>query len=249
MSQATPLPQASRYAVILPALNEAGRVGKVVTSLRTLGLLIIVVDDGSADGTGAEAEAAGALVLRHDAPRGKGEALRSGIAEALRRGVNSVVTMDADGQHRAEDVRKFVMYHERTGIPVLIGNRMTRPERMPLLRRTTNYIMSWLLNRYLHQYVPDSQNGFRLYSGSVLPLVMPRATGFAAESEILLNIDRLGFRIDSVPVPVIYGTERSKIKPVGDTIRFLKMWWRFRKSARTGPTKPNTMGGKVHQQA
>jgi glycosyltransferase involved in cell wall biosynthesis len=248
MSQPAPLPQASQYAVILPALNEQGRVGKVVAALRALGLLIIVVDDGSTDDTRAEAEGAGALVFRHDTPLGKGEALRSGIAEALRRGVNCVVTMDADGQHRAEDVRKFVSYHERTGIPVLIGNRMSRPEGMPLVRRTTNYIMSWMLNRYLHQYVPDSQNGFRLYAGSVLPLVMPRATGFAAESEILLNIDRLGFRIDSVPVPVIYGSERSKIKPVRDTIRFLKMWWRFRKTARTGPAKPNTMG-RVHQQA
>ena len=79
----------------------------------------------------------------------------------------------------------------------------------------------------MRQYIPDSQNGFRLYQVDVLPMVSTEARGYAAESEILLKLDRIGIRMDSIPVKTRYGTDQSKIRPVKDSIRFLRMLFRY----------------------
>lgn len=209
--------------VIVPGYNEAGRIGAVVSDLLAAGHTVVVVDDGSSDDTADEAEQAGATVLRHGTNKGKGEALQTGFAHARQAGFAYVVTMDADGQHAPGDVAQFIKAHVNTGIPVLVGNRMDDPRAMPLVRRWTNQFMSWLLSRRMGQSVADTQNGFRLYRCDVLDRTRASSSGFAAESEVLLNLAEAGVRIGSVPVRVIYGDEKSKIRPVRDTIRFFTM--------------------------
>lgn len=211
------------YLVVMPALNEAAHIGDLVKKLRDLNLNVLVIDDGSTDETSKIAREAGATVIRHETNLGKGKSLAEGYHYAAAEGYDALVTMDADGQHDPADVPRFFDTYDRTGIPVLIGNRMHDRSRMPLIRRMTNKLMSRVLNRQMNQFVPDTQNGFRLYQTDVVTMVIPHTDGFAAESEILLKLDEIDIRMGSVPIAAIYGDEKSHIRPWQDTKLFLKM--------------------------
>lgn len=211
------------YLVILPAWNEEAMVGRLVADLREMHLNVLVVDDGSTDRTAEVAEAAGAVVIRHRTNLGKGQSLADGYRYAVEEGYDAVVTLDADGQHDPRDVLRFFDIYDRTGIPVLIGNRMRDRHHMPIIRRITNRMMSHMLNRKMKQYVADTQNGFRLYQTDVVLMVIPETKGFAAESEILLRLDEIDIRMGSVPVAATYGREKSHIRPIHDARLFFKM--------------------------
>lgn len=215
-----------KTCVVIPAYGEAGRIGAVVRGVRALGLDVVVVDDGSTDGTAAEAEAAGATVLQHGGNRGKGAALQTAFQFIRTRGYAAVITMDGDGQHDPADVPVLLRVAQATGVPVVCGNRLADTATMPPVRRWTNHLMSWLLGRLLRQQVPDTQCGFRYYRLDVLPARPPASQRFAAESELLLDLATRGVPIVSAPVRTIYRDERSKIKPVVDTLRFLGMMLR-----------------------
>ena len=222
----------SRGCAIIPAYREGGRIGPVVTEVLKHMPYVIVVDDGSPDNTAVEAERAGAIVVRHDVNRGKGAALDTGFRAAREQGFDFVVTMDGDGQHAATDLPRFVESYIQTGVPVLVGTRMSDTTTMPFVRRMTNRFMSWLLSREMGQWVPDTQCGYRLYKLAVVPEISAESKRFAAESEILMDLSHKGITIGSVPVATIYGTEKSKIHPVADTLRFAKMLRQYRKRRR-----------------
>lgn len=221
-----------RVFVVLPAYHEEKHIGDVVRRVLPHCPQVIVVDDGSADRTAEVAASAGAIVVRHEVNRGKGAAIRTGVAEAQRRGCDCVLTLDADGQHDPADIPVFVQEFRKSGVPVLIGNRMGDRENMPLVRRWTNLYMSWLLSRSMGQSVPDTQSGYRLYGAAVLSFLATESERFAAESEVLMDLSLRGFKIGAVPIRAIYGDEKSKIRPVRDTIRFYSMLWRFRQRKR-----------------
>jgi glycosyltransferase involved in cell wall biosynthesis len=218
-----------RVAAILPAYREAGRIGEVVRAVRAQGVDAVVIDDGSGDGTDKEAQEAGAMVVRHGTNKGKGVALSTGFSYAQSAGYDVVITMDSDGQHDPAEIPRFVEAYDRTKIPVLVGNRMADLSTMPLVRQWTNLFMSRLLGNMMGQYMPDSQCGYRLYRCDLLPLVSTASAGFAAESEVLLRLADRGIRMDSVRIRTIYGTEKSKINPVRDTVRFFHMLWKYRR--------------------
>ena len=225
-------PPSSSWCAVIPAYREARHIGPVIEAVRALGATVLVVDDGSPDDTARVAEAAGAVVLRHPANRGKGAALQTGFREALRRGCAFVVTLDADGQHDPADLPNFLDAFRRTGIPVLVGNRMGDRAAMPWLRRITNRVMSRLLSSIMGHYVPDTQCGYRLYRSDILAVVALDSPGFAAESEVLLRLAARGVRMDAVRVRTIYGDEASSIRPVRDTWRFFRMLMRYRRDGR-----------------
>ena len=231
------MPSSVELVAVVPAYREAKRVGRTVSQLLAQCGQVVVVDDGSGDGTAEAARDAGATVVVHAENRGKGVALQTGFARALELGAEIVITLDADGQHSPEDVAAFLDLHESQGHEVIVGNRMNNKKSMPIIRRCTNRFMSWLLSRIMKQRVPDTQNGYRLYEAKVLPYVLSESRGFAAESEQLLYLAYRGFRIGAVPVQTIYGDEKSKIHPVRDTIRFLNMISRYyRHRKRIKPT-------------
>lgn len=215
------------FCVVIPALNESRFIGKVVKHVRRLGLDVVVVNDGSADETSHLAEVSGATVLQNEGKQGKGAALNLGFHYARENGYDAVITMDGDGQHDPEDVLRFCDIYNRTGIPVLVGNRMSDRRNMPWVRQLTNQFMSWLLRRHMSQYIADTQNGFRLYQTDVITMVSSESTGFAAESEVLLKLDEIQIRMGSVPVAATYGDESSSIRPIRDTKRFFKMLVRY----------------------
>ena len=212
---------------VIPAYREQRMIRDVVQRVRKYVQPVIVVDDGSPDRTAEEAADAGAVVIRHTANMGKGVALNTGFHYARQNQFDYLITLDADGQHDPADIPRFIEAYERTGIPVLIGNRMGALSNMPQVRKWTNRGMSWFLSRSMNQYVPDTQCGFRLYRCDVLPFIEAQSTRFAAESEILLHIASRGIRMDAVPIAVIYNEEISKINPIRDTFRFFLMLSRY----------------------
>jgi glycosyltransferase involved in cell wall biosynthesis len=222
-----------RGCALIPAYKEAGRIGPVVARVLTFLPDVVVVDDGSDDATAEEAKAAGAVVCRHEVNRGKGAALATGMAYAKSKGFAWVITLDADGQHDPADIPKFVEAYVRTGIPVLVGNRMGNTAAMPRVRLLTNRFMSNLLSREMGQFVPDTQCGYRFYRIDVLPFLATQSDRFAAESESLLHVAARGLAIGAVPISVIYLEGReSNIRPFHDTVRFFSMLMNYRRAHR-----------------
>ena len=212
-------------AAVIPCFNEAGRIASVIREVRPYLPHIIVVDDGSCDGTDHEAAGAGAMVIRRSSNAGKGLALQAGWREARRMGFVWALSLDGDGQHAADDIPMFFACAERTAARLVIGNRMGRREFMPPVRRWANGWMSHCLSKMTGAVLPDSQCGFRLAhldTALRLPLASRR---FVIESETLVAFLAAGERVEFVPVQVIYGLGPSKICPFLDTWRWL-CWWK-----------------------
>ena len=208
-------------AVLIPCLNEADAIGAVISAVKSFVPNVLVVDDGSTDGTGDVARAAGATVLRHPQALGKGAALRAGWDAALQRGFDWALCMDGDGQHAAADIPKFLGRGERGDVALVVGERMHAPKTMPLVRRITNRFMSWQLSRLVGVRLTDTQCGFRLLHLPSLARLQVKSDCFEIESEVLIQFARAKFVIAFVPIQVIYADERSKIRPLRDTLR----WW------------------------
>ena len=220
----------AQCAVVIPCLNEAMAVETIVRQTREYLPTVIVVDDGSSDGTGERAARAGADVLRHAEPQGKGAALQSGLKRARERGFAWAMTLDGDGQHSPEDIPAFLQHASQTGPVLVVGNRMADPSRMPWLRRQVNRWMSRRLSRLAGRVLPDTQCGFRLFRIDAWSQLSITTRHFEIESEMLLAFVEAGHRIEFIPIRVIYKAEQSKIHPWRDTLR----WFRWLRTTRTG---------------
>lgn len=216
-----------RTLVVIPCKNLGGAVGEVIRKVPApgLGLDVLVVDDGSIDDTGVEAEEAGATVVTHPVNMGKGAALRTGFEYAIRNGYEAVVTMDGDGQHDPASIPAFIEALRNRDADVVVGSRMHAVGDMPRLRIWTNRTTSRILSCLVGQTIPDSQSGFRIHDIEVLEDVTGNLVTrkYDTESEILIRAGRRGYRIDSIPIASIYRDSVSHINPVIDTLRFLRL--------------------------
>jgi glycosyltransferase involved in cell wall biosynthesis len=214
-----------RVIALIPAYNEAARVGEVVANARSHVREVIVIDDGSQDGTAAVAEAAGAIVLRHEQNRGKGAAIATGLNFFAGSDAEFAVWLDADGQHDPAEIPKFIEEARRTGASIVVGTRMTETGRMPLVRWLTNRLTSWITSKLARQPIPDSQCGYRLLRRSVLPSLNLSSGRFETETEMLIQAGRAGHQIVNVAVRTIYNSSHraSHIHPLRDTLRFFRL--------------------------
>ncbi|MCE9610100.1 MAG: glycosyltransferase family 2 protein [Chthoniobacter sp.] len=226
----------TNVAALIPSYFEEKRIREVAARVRAQLDTVLVVDDGSTDGTGTEARAAGVEVIRHAVNQGKGAAIKTGLRELSgRAGLEYVLILDGDGQHLPEEIPRFLEAANRSHAPMLVGTRMTDTRRMPFVRRMTNRFMSWQISRVCGQEVPDSQCGFRMVHRDLAPAMVAIATTkFDYETEMLVVASRRGGRIAAVPISTIYGDEVSKIHPVRDTVRFYEMMARFKREAALG---------------
>lgn len=212
-----------RVCALIPAYNEARRVGKVVAGALRQGVMAVVVDDGSSDGTDEAARKAGATVLRHRDNRGKGEALKTGFGHAVDQRMDAVITLDGDGQHDTAEIPKFITHGERYSSDIVLGCRMGDVESMPRIRKWTNQVTSAVISRLAHVRIRDSQSGYRLIRTTVLEELDLFSEKYDLESEILVQAARAGFRISEVPVRTIYDGSTSDIHPGLDTLRFIRL--------------------------
>lgn len=223
--------------VVIPCLNEAAAIGPLVQQVRKFLPNVLVVDDGSHDATAAQAEAAGARVLRHSQTEGKGAALTTGFRAAVEARFAWALAMDGDGQHSPEDIPAFLDLAGREHPAMIVGTRMANPGRMPWLRRQVNRWLTHLIAQLAGCPLADSQCGFRLLDLSVWAKLPMASRHFEIESELLVQFARAGQTIRFVPIEVIYNKEQSKIHPVRDTVRWWRWWWRTRQAARRSSRK------------
>ncbi len=207
MADAAPLLSRDTIAVVIPALNEVLRIRSVVEDALAHCDRVIVIDDGSDDGTDAAVADLPITLLRHAARMGKGAGLRDGFAEALRQGARAVVTMDGDGQHRAEDIPRLLGAANRRPGWIVIGARLRRRANQPLYRRLANEFGDWGIAWGTGYQVADSQSGQRLYPAEVCALAGSGIPGedFVFEAQIVMSAaQQLGTRCVSVPIEARY---------------------------------------------
>lgn len=218
-----------QVVAIVPAYNEAATIAAVVTGLAPFVQTTLVVDDGSSDGTGFEAAGAGAVLSRHDTNRGKGYAVRTGLAWALAQAATHVLILDGDLQHIPSEAKQLIDASARTGAELVIGTRRFDRSAMPPSRYHANRVGSRALSGLMGVRVSDTQCGFRLYRMDLLRrLPELSATGYEIETEMLVKVGRRGGTIVEAPVSAVYGVP-SKLRPVRDTTRtcFLAVYYRF----------------------
>ncbi len=209
----TPAEATAAVFVVIPAFNEASCIEQVVQAVRAAGPLdVVVVDDGSTDGTGDLARRFTGHVLRHLINRGQGAALQTGIEFALLAGARIIVTFDADGQHCAEDVSALVAPIEAGTCDIVLGSRfLGRAVGLPGGRRLLLRFGVWFTRLVSGAKLTDVHNGLRAFSRRAAERIRIRLDGMAHASELVDQIVRSGLAYQEVPVTVRY-TPYSKSK-------------------------------------
>ncbi|AMY12304.1 Undecaprenyl-phosphate 4-deoxy-4-formamido-L-arabinose transferase [Luteitalea pratensis] len=223
-----------KVCVLIPAFNEARTIPSVVAGAAARVAQVLVVDDGSTDGTGEAAAAAGAEVMRLGRNGGKGTAIRAGLARVFEGDATHVLFMDGDLQHRPQEIPGLLAAAEATGAAMVIGERVFVRDEMPAARYWANVIGSWALATLLGVDLVDTQSGFRVVRTDVLRHIELEATGYEFETELVVKLARRGARIARVPIEAVYGTENSKIRPVRDTTRNIVLALVYRFLRRSG---------------
>lgn len=209
-----------RFAVAIPAFEAAATIGPVVRRTLALHRDVLVVDDGSGDGTGDSARACGVRVLTHPENFGKGRALRTAFDDLFGRGFDAVVTLDADGQHPPEEMPKLLAAWE-AGADLVLGTRDHLFAEMSAVRRASNGTSSWLISHVAGADLPDCQTGFRLYTRRLIEAIGFPEPRFEAESAAIVRAVRHGFPVAGVAIRLdkADGRATSHYRPVVDSLR------------------------------
>jgi glycosyltransferase involved in cell wall biosynthesis len=212
-----------KILAVIPAYNETAHIAAIVAGVRHY-MPVLVVDDGSTDDTAAQAEGAGATVLRQVPNQGKGAALRAGFRRALSEGFEAVLTLDADGQHDPAEIPRFLETLAAGRADLLVGARDFR--QMPLTRRLANTIGRWSFSWALGRPVRDNQSGYRLISRRLAEgLLGSREQGFEFEVEMIVTCVRRQMGLDWVPIRTIYADQGSHIRPGPHIVHFFRVVW------------------------
>ncbi len=204
-----------KVAIGIPAYNEEKNIASVISKLSKFGYSIIVCDDGSDDQTNQIAEKMGALIITHKKNLGYGAAISSLFFKAKDMGLDVLVTMDADGQHRPKDVKAVLDPILNEEADIVIGSRfLVENQEIPSYRKTGIKMITKLTNTALDKQVTDSQSGFRGYNKRVLSAISPSESGMGVSNEILIKASKQGFKIDEAPIKVSYEGDTSTHHPV-----------------------------------
>lgn len=220
---------ANELFVVIPAYNEALTIEDIVRKTLVHCKNIIVVDDGSSDGTGDLLVEQPVIVLRNGHNLGKGASLAAGMREALANGADAVLTMDGDGQHAPETIPAMVERANSAPGCIIAGSRLHDPAAIPPARYQANTIANFWISWASGHWIEDSQCGLRLYPREVLDLICAkpdRHPGFVFESEVLIDAAAAGHRCVCVPIPALYDghTRRpSHFRPVRDIAAIVVM--------------------------
>lgn len=214
-----------RLAALVPAYQAAATVGPVVRGTRAVLEPVVVVDDGSTDATAAEAEAAGAVVLRQQPNAGKGAALLRGFRHLLGAGFTHAVTLDADGQHFPDEIAVLLAAVAADPAALVVGVRRKEGHTIKAAARFGNVVADRLMTAIAGRPLPDTQSGFRVYPLAATLALGTTGARYDFETEVLLRGARRGMALVGVPVRVHYPpiAERvSHFRPWVDTLRIIR---------------------------
>jgi glycosyltransferase involved in cell wall biosynthesis len=219
------LSERRRVAALVPVYQGAATIAEVVRGARGFVEHVLVVDDGSTDESAARAAAAGAEVLGHGENRGKGAALRTGLAHLARAGFTHAFSLDADGQHLPGEMPTLLALLESHPAAIVVGARR-RDEDQPVagINRFGNAFADWWVTLAAGRDLPDTQSGFRIYPIAPVLALEVQADRYAFESEVLILAARRGLEIVSCEIDVHYpppGERVSHFDPWADTVRII----------------------------
>lgn len=212
----------SRLTVVVPARNEAGRLPPVLREIpRSLpgisSVGVLIVDDGSSDGTAEAARATGARVLRHRVNLGKGGALKTGCEAAVEDGADYVAVIDADGQHRPSDLGRLVAPLVAMEADLVLTYRSFAGQ-MPAPMRLGNWGLSGLFGLLYGSRFRDTQCGMRAFTAAAYPRLRWESSGYAVETEMLVHAARARLRVTEIPIETVY-LDRYKGTTPADGLR------------------------------
>ena len=204
-----------KITIGLPAYNEEKNIASVITKLKKITDSIIVCDDGSSDMTSEISKNLGAVVISHKKNMGYGAALRTIFQKSVELDSDILVTFDADGQHRVEDINKILQPLENNEADVVIGSRFLDNEsKIPNYRKIGIKVITKVTNASLKKKLTDSQSGFRAYNKQALTQISPSEMGMGISTEILIKASNKGLRIAEIPITILYHDDASTHNPV-----------------------------------
>jgi len=205
-----------KIIVGIPAFNEEKNIAAIITKLADVTDTIIVCNDGSSDLTSDIAEKMGAFVINHEKNLGYGAAIRSIFLKAKELDGDILVTFDADGQHRIEDIEKVTKPIIDQEVDLVIGSRFLdeSEKEVPRYRKVGIKVITKITNASIKKQLTDSQSGFRAYSKKVLNELNPSELGMGISTEILIKASNKNFRITEVPIKILYSGDTSTHNPV-----------------------------------
>lgn len=205
-----------KIVIGIPAYNEEKNIAAVILQLKKITDKIIVCNDGSTDSTGNIARELGATVIEHAKNMGYGASIKSIFVAAREAKAEILVTFDADGQHRVEDIEKLISPINEGKFDIVIGSRFLNKDnsQVPEYRKFGIKIITKVTNASLQDSLTDSQSGLRAYSNKVLSELTLSESGMGVSTEILIKASNKGFRIGEVPIKIMYEGETSSQNPV-----------------------------------
>lgn len=215
--------------IVIPAYNEAKRVGTVIEELKDTKLPIIVVDDGSRDDTYKEASGRNVICIRHKFNLGKGAALKTGCEAAFSLGAEAIIMMDSDGQHKASDLPKFIQALESQKYNIIFGSRSAGLG-VPLVRFLGNKLSSVLVSLMFRIYLPDLICGYRAFTKSAYNKIKWQSRDYGVETEMVIRTGKSRLSHCEIPVETVY-YDKFKGVTIPDAIGILfnVFKWRFTK--------------------
>lgn len=218
----------SLLVVGLPAYNEEKNIAKIIVNAQKIADKIIVCNDGSSDFTGEIAEKMGAVVINHKKNHGYGAAIGSIFLKAKEMNCDILVTFDADGQHRIEDISKVIEPIINNKADIVIGSRfLEETSKIPKYRKFGIDTITKMSNMATKQKITDSQSGLRAYNKKTILELTPSDYGMGVSTEILIKADKQNLKIVEVPIKILYEGETSTHNPVNQGVSVILSTMKF----------------------
>ncbi len=213
----------------IPAYNEEKTIAAIILKLQKIADKIIICNDGSTDLTGEIAERLGAIVINHSKNLGYGAGIRSIFLKSKELNADILVTFDADGQHRIDDIQNVIEPLQKNEADVVIGSRFLgkNNDGVPKYRKLGIKAITNITNISTNQKITDSQSGFRAYTKKVLQEITPSEYGMGVSTEILIKANKAEFKIKEVPIIVSYEGDTSTHHPISHGISVVLSTMKF----------------------
>ena len=217
-----------KIVVGIPAYNEEKNIGKTIVELEKIADEIIVCDDGSNDLTGEISKKMGVIVVNHSKNLGYGAGIRSIFLKAREIEADVLITFDADGQHRIEDINKVLEPIEHNNADIVIGSRfLDKKIKIPAYRKLGINAITKMSNITTKKKITDSQSGFRAYNKKALQEIIPSDNGMGISTEILIKANKKSLRVIEVPITILYEGKTSTHNPMSHGISVMLSTMKF----------------------